>query len=102
MTDNIITIAVAVFASTGFWQFLSEYIKHKRKGKTAMERLVVGIAHDRIHFLCKAFLKQGYMTEDDYDTLESITGPYFEMGGNGSGRKLYEQAKNLPIRHVQG
>lgn len=102
MTESIVTIAAAVFASTGLWQFLGEWIRARYGKKTVMERLLIGIAHDRIHYLCKAYLKQGYMSEDDYDNLESIVGPYLEMGGNGSGKKLYEQARTLPIRHVQG
>lgn len=100
-TDGLITIAIAVFASTGFWNFLNEFIKTKSKKKSVADRVLLGMAHDRIHFLCKSYIRQGYMSEEDYDTLKSIADPYLEMGGNGSGKKLWEQAQKLPIKNVQ-
>lgn len=99
--EILITIAVAVFASTGFWSFLGDWIKTRYGKRTVLDRLVLGIAHDRIHFLCTQHLRKGWVTPDEYDTLQSIVTPYLEMGGNGSGKRLYEEVKKLPIKNVQ-
>ena len=97
-TSSIVTIVVAIFASTGFWEFLKEWWKAKNKKKSVEDELLLGIAHDRIHFLCKRYLQQGYLTTDDYDNLKSIYEPYKQMGGNGSGKKLFEACEALPLR----
>ena len=96
--DSIVAIVLAVFASTGFWSFLADYLKNRKKTFSAGDRLLLGIAHNIIHERCNELLAQGYMTSDDYDTLQSIVAPYIEMGGNGSGKKKYEQCMSLPIR----
>lgn len=98
MTENIITVLVAVFASQGLWTFLGDFLRQRWGKKTILERLVLGMAHDRLHFLCSKYIKEGSMTADDYDTLKSIAEPYLEMGGNGSGKRLYDQAMALPIK----
>lgn len=97
MSETAITILLAVFASQGLWTFLGDLLRQKFGRKTILERLVLGIAHDRLHFLCTKYIKEGSLTADEYDTLKSIAGPYLEMGGNGSGKRLYDQAAALPI-----
>lgn len=99
--ENVITIVVAVFASTGFWSFLGDYLRNRKKACSAGDRLLLGIAHNIIHERCNEYLVKGYMTSDDYDTLQSIVAPYIEMGGNGSGKKKYEQCLSLPIREEE-
>lgn len=97
--EVLATIAVTVFASTGFWQFLGEWIKQRYGKRSVQERLLVGIAHDRIHFLCSQYIKKGFMSADEFDSLKDIAEPYLEMGGNGSGKRLYERcSKELEIR----
>lgn len=97
MGDTLITVLIAVFASQGLWTFLGDLLRQKFGSKTILERLVLGMAHDRLHFLCNKYIKEGSLTDDEYDTLKSIAEPYLEMGGNGSGKRLYDQAAALPI-----
>lgn len=97
MSDQMLAVILAVFASNGLWSFLGDYLRQKFGRKTMVERLVLGMAHDRLHFLCEKYISKGGLTPDEFDTLKSIAEPYLEMGGNGSGRKLYDQASALPI-----
>ena len=97
MSDHFLAVILAVFASNGLWSFLGDYLRQKYGKKTMVERLVLGMAHDRLHFLCQKFIEKGGLTSEEFDTLRSIAEPYLEMGGNGSGKKLYEQASALPI-----
>lgn len=96
--QSLTSICVTIFACTGFWQFLGEWIKSKSTKKSVTDKLLLGLAHDRIHYLCNKYKKKGYIDEDEYDTLKSIAEPYLEMGGNGSGRKLYEECLKLPLK----
>ena len=98
--EFIIAVVVAAFASTGFWQLVLYKIQKKDKGKDALTRLMLGMAHDRIMELSAKYIKQGFIYEDDYnDFIKYFYEPYLELGGNGSAEKVVEsQIKKLEIR----
>jgi hypothetical protein len=88
-----VTIVCAVFASSGFWAL----IQKGRDKKDAKTRMLLGLGHDRIIFLCKAYIEQGYISVDDYENLhEYLFLPYVEMGGNGTAARLMKDVENLP------
>ena len=93
MIEYVVTIIVAVFASTGFWSWLS----NKTQGKSARDRLLVGIAHDRIVTLGEMYIQRGWITKDEYETLKELYEPYIKLGGNGSGKKIMAEVEKLPI-----
>ena len=100
-TDNIVTLLVAVFASTGFWslaQYIIGLVKDKKSGDSSEKKLLVALSHDRIVYLSKSALKDGYISQDDYDNLAQITQPYFEAGGNHLARKYWDEVQKLPIK----
>lgn len=100
-TDNIVTLLVAVFASTGFWslvQYIIGLVKEKKSGDSSEKKLLVALSHDRIVFLSKNALKDGYISQDDYDNLAQITQPYFEAGGNHLAKKYWDEVQKLPIK----
>lgn len=47
---------------------------------------------------CKKCLKQGYLTQYQFDNLSEIHKIYSGLGGNFQGDEYYERAKALPIR----
>lgn len=53
----------------------------------------------RLVQLCKLYLKQGYMTQDQYDQLVEMYKVYHEIGGNGQAQEYYERTLQLPIRN---
>lgn len=84
----------AVFASTGFWEWF-----RYRKGKlTRSERLTMAMGRDRLIFMSKRYIKQGYIPEDEYDMFIEMGESYLDMGGNHYGEKLFKQAKELDVR----
>ena len=100
-TDSIVTLLVAVFASTGFWslvQYIIGLVKDKKSGDSSEKKLLVALSHDRIVYLSKNALKDGYISQDDYDNLAQITQPYFEAGGNHLARKYWDEVQKLPIK----
>lgn len=90
---HIVTIIVAVFASTGFWNF----IQSKTRRRTFAEEMLLALGHDKIYYLCKRCLKEGEITHDEYDNLLHLFQPYKALGGNGTAEKLMKEIENLPM-----
>lgn len=86
-------LIVAVFGSNGLWAFIGS----KRKGKTALERAVLALLHDRIYELAEKYIARGGITVDELDNLRYLYESYEEMGGNGTGKVLYEKCTKLPL-----
>lgn len=98
MSTYIIPIIVAVFASTGFWQFVNNRIESKKRKKSAETELILGLAHDRIYELCRHYIARGDITTSEYDNLMYLYRPYHKCGGNGTGDKLIEEVDKLPMK----
>lgn len=93
--NSIVTIACAVFASSGLWALILK----KSDKKNANTRMLIGLAHDRIIYLGMTYLERGYITQDEYENLKDyLYKPYEEMGGNGSAKKIMQEVEKLPIR----
>lgn len=91
--EMIVTVVCAVFASSGFWALITS-LKDKKDARTLM---ILGLGHDRIMHLCKNFIKQGWISSDDYEDLYTyLYIPYEKMGGNGSAKRLMEMVEKLP------
>lgn len=97
-------ILVAIFASTGFWTVVNTLIQNlftrKRNSEKTIEMLKeadIAILHDKIYRECKTALRDGEITADDYHNIDCLVKPYFALGGNGTGKKLWEDVQDLPI-----
>jgi len=99
MSGEIISLVVAVIASSGLWTFLTRVYDNKKKHLTNSEKISLGVAHDRIMFLGNMFIKRGYIEPDEYENLHDyLYVPYKEMGGNGAAERLMQEVNKLPIR----
>ncbi len=99
MSGEIISLVVAVIASSGLWTFITRIYDNKKKHLTNSEKISLGVAHDRIMFLGNMFLKRGYIEPDEYENLHDyLYVPYKEMGGNGAAERLMQEVNKLPIR----
>lgn len=90
----ILTIITALLASSGLWAFLSSRLERN----SAERELIVGIGHIEIVFFGMQFLERGWITRDEYDTMQELYKPYIKLGGNGSGTKIMKEIEKLPIR----
>lgn len=96
--EMAITVICAVFASGGFWALVQK-LSEKKDVKTKM---ILGLGHDRVIFLCKEYINQGYISADDYENLyDYLYKPYEMMGGNGSAKRLMDQVQKLPIKQPE-
>ena len=93
--DIIITVIVAVFGSTGFWSFI-QTLQNKQSSE---KELLLGIAYERLHFLCSKYIERGWITFEELEDLyKYLYLPYKKCGGNGTGEKLIQEVDALPRR----
>lgn len=92
--ELILAVFASFMASSGFWAW---FIK-KNELKSSQNRLLLGLAHDRIVYLGMNSINRGYITQDEYENLSQyLYQPYLEMGGNGSAKKIMAEVEKLPI-----
>ena len=97
--ETILAIVLAIFASSGFWTFVKTLYENRAKKKSAENRLLLGLAQDRIVHLGKSYIKRGDITKDEYETLhDALYIPYKEMGGNGVAKRVMDEVEKLTIK----
>ena len=90
-----ITGAAMIFASAGFWTFITRMLDKK----SANARATLGICYLGVKMSCKMLLAKGWATADEVEDIEKyIYEPYKAMGGNGSAERLMQKVRELPIR----
>ena len=90
----IITIITSILASSGLWTFLGNRLERN----DAERELLTGIGHIELVFFGMQYIDRGWITKDEYDTMQDLYKPYIKLGGNGSGTKIMKEIENLPIR----
>ena len=95
--QSAITVICAVLASGGFWAWLQS----RRDRKDAKQKMILGLGHDRLVFLCMHYIDRGWISNDEYEDLHKyLYLPYRDMGGNGTVEKLFNEVKKLPVHHI--
>ena len=91
----VLTIFTSVLASSGLWAFLgSRWDRH-----SAQKDMLIGLGHDRIMYLGMRYIERGWITQDEYENLNSyLYEPYKKLGGNGSALRVMQEVNKLPIR----
>lgn len=88
-------ILLAFVASSGFWALLTKIFDHRSN----QSKMLLGLGHDKIIYLCKCYIARGYISPDEYENLHDyLYIPYKAMGGNGTAERLMEEVKKLPIK----
>ena len=80
---------------------IEELRKHSREIGTIEKNhidLIISSYRFRLVQLCKEFIKQGYVTQAQYDQLTEFYKLYTELGGNGQAEEYYNKAIKLEIR----
>ena len=92
----IITIFTSVLASSGLWAFLGSRLDRH----TAEREMLIGIGHIELVFFGIQYIERGWITKDEYDTMQDLYKPYKKLGGNGSGTKIMAEIEKLPLKEV--
>lgn len=90
----ILTIITSLLASSGLWAFLGSRLERN----SAERELIIGIGHVELVFFGMQYIERGWITRDEYDTMQDLYKPYVKLGGNGSGTKIMKELEKLPIR----
>lgn len=81
---------------------LRQYIREVGAVEKSHMNLIVASYRFRLIQLCKYYLKQGYMTQDQYDQLTEFYKIYVGLGGNGQAHEYYEKTIILEIKEKNG
>lgn len=95
MSDNVlIAVLCTLLASSGFWALVMKYLDKK----SAKTKMILGLGHDRIIYLCGHYIERGSIMQSEYENLNKyLYEPYKEMGGNGTASRLMDEVRKLPI-----
>lgn len=76
---------------------LRNYVREVDKNEKHKIDLIIQSYRFRLSQLCRIYLKQGYMTFEQYDQLNEFYHLYVGLGGNGEAKALYERVVKLDI-----
>lgn len=87
-------IVSALLGGSGIWAWLqSKSVKNH-----AINDLLLGVARSQIIMLGRYYIERGYILIDEYDDFYNyLYRPYKEAGGNGLGRRIFEEVEDLPM-----
>lgn len=82
-------------------EWLENHDKNVEAMKQVDESLKAGnvaVLHHMIYENCKAYLDNGYISTGELNDLEYLFRSYQNLGGNGTGKILYNKCQNLPVK----
>lgn len=77
--------------------FIAKKIRAYAKKQDSLELGVLAILHDRLWLACTYYIKNDCITAEEMKNLEYLYKGYAGLGGNGTGKELYERCKKLRI-----
>ena len=76
---------------------LRRYIRETESIEKTHMSLIIASYRFRLIQLCREFIRQGYLTQQQFDQLNEFYRVYTGLGGNGQAQNYYERAAALPI-----
>lgn len=91
----LVTAVTTVGASSGFWAWLMR----KTQNKSSVEKLLLGLAYDKIIHRGMQYIDRGWISKDEYEEFRKyLYEPYIEVGGNGVAQRIMEDVARLRLR----
>jgi hypothetical protein len=59
--------------------------------------IIQGSYKFRLIHLCKTYIRQGYITSDQFESLSEFYRVYTGLGGNGQAAEFYDRVMELPL-----
>lgn len=86
---------LAIIAGPGFWA----YMQRRDQTRGATDRLLRGLAYDKICSLGMKYIERGWITKDEYEEYRKfLYEPYKNMGGNGVTERVMAEVSSLPLK----
>ena len=93
---NCIMGAIAALL-TAAWGWCLKRIKDQQKVQEAQQQGTLALLKDRLFQSCLHYIEKGYCDVHSRESLEALYLAYSAMGGNGTGKQLYETVCKLPF-----
>ena len=77
---------------------LRKYTREVDVNENNRINLIIASYRFRLVQLCQIYLRQGYMTSDQYEQLSEFFKVYSGLGGNGQAKAYYDKAMQLPVK----
>lgn len=77
---------------------LRSFVLGEKKISERYIEIILASYRFRLIQLCQSFLKQGYMTSEQYEQLVEFFKVYAGLGGNGQAKEYYERTLKLPLK----
>ena len=77
---------------------LRSFVLEEEKMSERHIEIILAAYRFRLIQLCQSFLKQGYMTSEQYEQLVEFFKVYSGLGGNGQAKEYYERTLKLPLK----
>lgn len=87
---------------TAIVNFFCNQIAEKKKAKSAENVGTKLLLKDRLRWLCKEYIRQGWVYEDELEDLILMHEQYKKLGGNGFLNTLMDAVKRLEIKVDKG
>ena len=106
MDGTLLTVLLAVIASSGIWSVVLAIVQYRLKQRdkdTDVKKMLLALAHDRIYRLCEDFISEQQsgerdgVTREEWENLDILYQGYKQLGGNGTCEKLYTQVAQMLI-----
>lgn len=89
-----IAVVTAILASTGFWAWLQS----KYNTKTSTDKLIMGLAYDKITHLGMIYIERGWISKDEFEDFRKyLYEPYKDLQGNGVAERIMAEVSRLPL-----
>lgn len=95
LTPAINTLVGAIVG--GLCTALVHFIRKARMKDNAIEQAVKALTHDSFFRYCRYLLTEGKITTENLENLEHLYSSYKALGLNGTGDKLMNECRKLPI-----
>lgn len=92
-------IAAGIVGAVGY---VLKKLKTEHKNYAYMAEGVKALLQDRLFQTCNHYIfNQGFVEIKDLNNIESLYENYKRLGGNGTGKELYERCKKLPLVNAE-
>ena len=93
-----VTSLSTVLASSGLWTWLQK----RNSSNSATNRLLMGLAYDKIMSRGMEYIKRGWISKDEFEDFQKyLFEPYRDFGGNGVAERIMAEVSKLPLKSVE-
>jgi hypothetical protein len=96
MWVSLLTLIICsswTFTTKKAWNKIKEMVDRDKHSKIG----TMSLLHDRLYQAIKFYMRIGATTFEDYENLNYMYTEYEALGGNGAGKKLWNEYEKLPI-----